>query len=960
MKKLVSMFLILTIMLSFSVISFSKIGFVYGDVNESGGLLDDIDAMLLARYLANWSGVVINIELADGNCDGLVDELDDMLMTRYLAGYSKESLGKNCRWDDPFENPNTDTIISMTVENPNILEIGTSMELVCSVNINLDIEVNETPIVTFSFFSSNTAISAHDQLFYAKKMGTSDITITATIYYPAAGLTFMTSTVHTITVVDTLSQKTNIISNGSTNYCINASSVDAEPYNNYLKNILAEKTGVIIPDINEDSFDNKILIGIGSVFGVDSSSCRAGGYKIKMIGSALVVAAKDVAGLDKAVRYLAKYYIDENGTFSVPNNMEIIEAEGAPVKSLTIGGNDISNYVIVKPGNETDSAKFLYANAALQLQTYIEKATGIYVPVISISETSNYLNKKFINLVYDNTSDYALNADGTPKHTYSNLIEVIRTGELKNDGYIIAVKNGNLTIMGSPVRGLLYGVYELIEKFVGFRFIDSDFCPVYENEHIDIPEGTYWKQVEAMEYRSMTSSNYVQNNTETMGIPLRNNGTDVNKSLLNSNYGGGLGNIYDSIHSFLYQFTYRWDGVTPISKDNQPCLSKPDSVDICWESIVAEIDKRTTEMGYIIGEPGLNQISVAWNANEDYCSCSNCRKINSQEGSRSGTLVHFVNEIADRMSVEYPDIRMLTVGYGGSAVRKPTVTPLRSNVILCYFWNGCNNHTFDSNSCTIREPNSSIHDLGYDNITERSYYEGWVSNSNYNYIFYSLQSGYCLSPLPILNNVYYDFNYLARAGCDGIYAETGTGCSFDNLINYLMSKMMWNPYMKKEEYDGLMHEWMNLYYGDGWVYLLEYSDFLEEAGNKVGCFVANHDFPTQILDISWFSSNYEEMSRLFDLAESNANSSEQLYRVQTLRVHMEFLSLCGLYDEYYLNGNSNQKEFYVERYANLYNFVKNNNICISAISNDYLNKNNIQVNDLSNNPLKLWYNLQLN
>ena len=82
-----------------------------------------------------------------------------------------------------------------------------------------------------------------------------------------------------------------------------------------------------------------------------------------------------------------------------------------------------------------------------------------------------------------------------------------------------------------------------------------------------------------------------------------------------------------------------------------------------------------------------------------------------------------------------------------------------------------------------------------------------------------------LSPLPIVDNIYYDFKYLASQGCDGIYAEMGGSekmLAFEPMMMYLMMQSMWDPYMTKTEYNNLRDEYLEIYFGDGWQELEQY------------------------------------------------------------------------------------------------------------------------------------------
>lgn len=60
-----------------------------GDVN-SDGIVDNLDRMVLSRYLADWAEYtedIINMAAADVNQDGIVDNLDRMVLSRHLADW---------------------------------------------------------------------------------------------------------------------------------------------------------------------------------------------------------------------------------------------------------------------------------------------------------------------------------------------------------------------------------------------------------------------------------------------------------------------------------------------------------------------------------------------------------------------------------------------------------------------------------------------------------------------------------------------------------------------------------------------------------------------------------------------------------------------------------------------------------------------------------------------------------
>ena len=57
-----------------------------GDVN-SDGIIDELDDLVLSRYLSNFSGISINRTNSDVNGDGIIDDVDSMLLSRHLSNW---------------------------------------------------------------------------------------------------------------------------------------------------------------------------------------------------------------------------------------------------------------------------------------------------------------------------------------------------------------------------------------------------------------------------------------------------------------------------------------------------------------------------------------------------------------------------------------------------------------------------------------------------------------------------------------------------------------------------------------------------------------------------------------------------------------------------------------------------------------------------------------------------------
>ena len=53
---------------------------------DGSGAVDMVDAVFMARYIAQWENLDIDLEAADVDVNGSIDMVDATLLRRYLAG----------------------------------------------------------------------------------------------------------------------------------------------------------------------------------------------------------------------------------------------------------------------------------------------------------------------------------------------------------------------------------------------------------------------------------------------------------------------------------------------------------------------------------------------------------------------------------------------------------------------------------------------------------------------------------------------------------------------------------------------------------------------------------------------------------------------------------------------------------------------------------------------------------
>ncbi len=117
----------------------------------------------------------------------------------------------------------------------------------------------------------------------------------------------------------------------------------------------------------------------------------------------------------------------------------------------------------------TDSTK-LTKNAAQELQKYLQKI--LQKPIKISSDITS--GKNSIVLIQKNSENS------------KNLLFYDELKVLKDDSFIIKSEGDSIFIAGANHRGLFYGVYHFLQKYLGCKFLTKDFEIIPKKEHITL------------------------------------------------------------------------------------------------------------------------------------------------------------------------------------------------------------------------------------------------------------------------------------------------------------------------------------------------------------------------------------------------------------------------------------------------------------------------------------------
>lgn len=450
--------------------------------------------------------------------------------------------------------------------------------------------------------------------------------------------------------------------------------------------------------------------------------------------------------------------------------------------SVLITSNAFCNLLLVRNGKPHYSI-VVSANpskeefhAADFLQRYIQKISGAVLPIIS--EKSEPTDKE---IVIGNTSRIAQS-------------EVV-SGNPEIDEFFLTTLGKKLYVNGGE-RGLFYAVVSILENYLGCRKYSPDFEITPKIATIDIPD-----------------INVHEKPFNTYRVVYGN--FTANKEYKDWNR---LNEIDDFFGEGYYSHTF-WKLIPPnqyfndkpayfalidgVRSPKQLCLSNPDVLDLAIKTLEAEMSK----------QPDRKIWSVSQNDNRGYCTCAECSRVIKEEGSPSGPILRFVNKVA----AHFPDKIISTLAYTYSR-KPPAVTRPATNVqiMLC---------TAEVNRNLPIESDTSNADF-------INALKAWRQLTSNLYLWdYTVNFANNVSPFPNLSTLQANIQFFVKNGIKEQFQQTNAeaGFEFAELKSYLISRLLWNPYIKT---DSVLVDFFKGYYGKAATWIRDYAYHMERESRK--------------------------------------------------------------------------------------------------------------------------------
>lgn len=451
-------------------------------------------------------------------------------------------------------------------------------------------------------------------------------------------------------------------------------------------------------------------------------------------------------------------------------------------------------YTIVRPAQASASEVY----AAEELRDGLARATGVTLP---ITADDRPLPDKAI----------VIGAAACARAAAFAPDLATRLGE---DGFRLEVRGTRLFVYGSAARGALYGVYALLEGHAGCRWYASwhTLCP--PRAHVAVPDDLAETQVPAFAMREPYWYDVLKHPAFAARLRVNSRSWRTMDARYGGNpfrFGGGLG----SCHTFntlmppdeffdAHPEYFSYEDGRRVKHPSQLCLTNPDVLRIVTERVLERIRK----------DPGAKFYGVSQNDYLHYCQCDACRAVDEEEGSHAGTMVRFVNAVAEAVEKEFPDVLIETLAYQYTR-KPPKKTRLRHNVVPCL--------------CTIecdfaRPLDASTYP---ENISFRDDIAGWSRMTDQLYVWdYTTDFPNYTLPFANVLTLQGNLKFFRAHGVREIFAQgsyQGRHGDFAELKAWLLAKWMWNPDLPPGP---LLDDFFSGYYGKGAPFVRAYFDEL--------------------------------------------------------------------------------------------------------------------------------------
>ncbi len=552
-----------------------------------------------------------------------------------------------------------------------------------------------------------------------------------------------------------------------------------------------------------------------------------------------------------------------------------------PSESVYVGETlEITPEYVIVIGENASSAE---QNAAQKLQYYLNEISG-----------------DKLEIVKDNTSEADKEIIIGKTNREGNSYAIDRT-DMGDDGIVIKTVGEKIVLSGAEKRGAVYAVYNFLEEYFDCHWFTYDLTVIPKAEKLIIPKTIDFSYTPAISFRATDWISPSKSNEYKAANGLN----DCIYGYLGEDYGGGISYAGGFCHTFANLVDRNLFNEKPEifalgvkngeRTTDQLCLTNPETLELAIKGV----------RQWLAANPNATIVSVTQNDNDNYCVCENCKKIDEAEGSQSGTMINFVNAIADDIKDDYPNVMVDTFAYMYTRTAPKTVVP-RDNVIVrlcsleCAFSSPLKEGISDQNKKFTEDIRA------WSKICKNLHIWDYTTN----YLQY-------LAPYANFDVLQENIKFFAEHNVIGVYEEGNyeafySDGEFAELRTYMIAKLLWNPDC---DVDKLIYDFCEAYYGDGAQGIIDFINFIDK-NSGVSIDIENWwitPFPNKIevnkgmtifedaknpVLLNVKNRDIEKIDSMWKFAYDNAKEDWQKENVKRSEICWRYLKACRCIGEF--------------------------------------------------------------
>ena len=416
-------------------------------------------------------------------------------------------------------------------------------------------------------------------------------------------------------------------------------------------------------------------------------------------------------------------------------------------------------------------------------------------------------------------------------------------------GFCYRIYDKDIEIEAGSEQAMVYAVYDWLERIAGCRYYSRsyEYIPFDANLTVCFEEYHFSPVLEYREilYRDYSDPDFAEKHKMTPS------------SKRDENWGFWCHSFYTLCPPEEYfdehpKYFALYEGKR-VGENAQLCLSNPD----VFEIVLKNLKKHMAE------KPDAKYWSVSQNDNAAYCQCEKCREMNERDGSPIGSVLNFVNRIAEH----FPDKVISTLAYWYTR-KAPAVTRPGDNVHIML--------------CNIEANRGLPIETDEKSAGSRQELLDWKEICQNVFLWdYCIQFRNLVSPFPNLRVLGPNIRFFVENNVRSLFSQCNReiGGEFHELRGYLLAKLMWDPYINERE---VMIDFLNGYYKQAGPLILQYIDLIHDEMEKAGGELNIFGGPLDAKDTYLREELFRRYESLFEEAIAAAEGDRDTqFRVKT-------------------------------------------------------------------------------